>query len=46
MILNIAPWYTETEYEKFERLHFLASLPLAGTGKREGGEETQFLQHL
>ena len=32
---------TETGLEAIERLHFLASFPLPGTGKREGGEKTQ-----
>ena len=27
--------------EAIERLHFLASLPLAGIGQREGGKKTQ-----
>ena len=30
-----------TGLEVIERLHFLASLPLAGTGQRQGGEKTQ-----
>ena len=28
-------------WEVMEGLRFLASLPLAGTGQREGGEKTQ-----
>ena len=32
---------TETGLEAIERLRFLASFPLPGTGKREGGEKTQ-----
>ena len=41
---------TETGLEAIERLRFLASFPLTGTGKREGGEKTQpfncFPSHL
>ena len=33
--------HTGVEMEAFEGLHFLASLPLAGTGRTEGGEITQ-----
>ena len=33
--------YTETGLEAIERLHFLASFPPSGTGKREEGEKTQ-----
>ena len=29
--------------EAIERLHFIASLPLAGTGQREGGEKRNLL---
>ena len=32
---------TETGLEEIERLRFLASFPLPGTGKREGGEKKQ-----
>ena len=32
---------TETGLEAVERLCFLASFPLPGTGKREGGKKTQ-----
>ena len=32
---------TETGSEAIERLRFLASFPLADTGKREEGEKTQ-----
>ena len=34
-------FYTETGLEAIERLRFLASFPLPGTGQREGGEKTQ-----
>ena len=33
--------HTETGLEAIERLRFLASFPLPGTGKREGGEKIQ-----
>ena len=33
--------YTEAGLEAMERLRFLASFPLPGTGKREGGEKKQ-----
>ena len=33
--------HDEMGWEVTERLSFLASLPLAGTGQREGGEKTQ-----
>ena len=32
---------TETGMEAIERLRFLASFPLPGTGKRAGGEKMQ-----
>ena len=32
--------------EAIERLRFLASLPLAGTGQREGGKKTQPFNHF
>ena len=31
----------EMGWEAIERLRFLASLPLAGNGQREGGEKTK-----
>ena len=33
--------YNEMGWEAIERLRFLASLPLAGTGQREGGKKKQ-----
>ena len=37
---------TETGLDAIERLRFLASFPLPGTGKREGGEKTQPFSHF
>ena len=35
------PHYNEMGWEAIERMRFLASLPLAGTGQREGGKKMQ-----
>ena len=42
------PTCKEVGLEVFQGLSFLASLPpsLPGTGKREGGDKTQFFQQL
>ena len=39
--LHLSSIHNEMEWEAIERLLFLASLPLAATGQREGGEKTQ-----